>query len=225
MGPAPCVGAGLARPASAAGCPQMDSAPQGGTPLTNPVTETGPVEGRPLIRHSFAVPPSPQRGKGFPGSWKPPLRDVFGLCAGAGLACPASAAGCPQMDSALRGGTPLTNPVTETGPVEGRPLIRHGFAVPPSPLWGEGLRWGHGICRDTFPLRKGVWELLWGPSRASSRRKLFPLPDGEHDVEHIHPIVVLYERAPLLHPDAPSYSLGCKVAVPDDGEYLLKFQG
>ena len=129
------------------------------------------------------------------------------------------------MDSAPRGGTPLTNPVTETGPVEGRPLIRHGFAVPPSPLWGEGLRWGHGICRDTFPLRKGVWELLWGPSRASSRRKLFPLPDGEHDVEHIHPIVVLYERAPLLHPDAPSYSLGCKVDVPDDGEYLLKFQG
>ena len=126
---------------------------------------------------------------------------------------------------APQGGTPLTNPVTETGPVEGRPLIRHGFAVPPSPLWGEGLRWGHGICRDTFPLRKGVWELLWGPSRASSRRKLFPLPDGEHDVEHIHPIVVLYERAPLLHPDAPSYSLGCKVAVPDDGEYLLKFQG
>ena len=54
---------------------------------------------------------------------------------------------------------------------------------------------------------------------------LFPLPDGEHDVEHIHPIVVLYERAPLLHPDAPSYSLGCKVDVPDDGEYLLKFQG
>ena len=189
------------------------------------MTETGTVEGRPLIRHGFAVPPSPQRGEGFPGSWKPPLRDVFGLCAGAGLACPASAAGCPQMDSALRGGTPLTNPVTETGPVEGRPLIRHGFAVPPSPLWGEGLRWGHGICRDTFPLRKGVWELLWGPSRASSRRKLFPLPDGEHDVEHIHPIVVLYERAPLLHPDAPSYSLGCKVAVPDDGEYLLKFQG
>ena len=129
------------------------------------------------------------------------------------------------MDSAPQGGIPLTNPVTETGPVEGRPLIRHGFAVPPSPLWGEGLRWGHGICRDTFPLRKGVWELLWGPSRASSRRKLFPLPDGEHDVEHIHPIVVLYERAPLLHPDAPSYSLGCKVAVPDDGEYLLKFQG
>ena len=183
------------------------------------------MEGRPLIRHGFAVPPSPLWGEGFPGSWKPPLRDVFGLCAEAGLARPASVAGCPQMDSAPQGGIPLTNPVTETGPVEGRPLIRHGFAVPPPPLWGEGLRWGHGICRGTFPLREGVWELLWGPSRASSRRKLFPLPDGEHDVEHIHPIVVLYERAPLLHPDAPSYSLGCKVAVPDDGEYLLKFQG
>ena len=109
----------------------MDSAPQGGTPLTNPVTETGPVEGRPLIRHGFAVPPSPLWGEGFPGSWKPPLRDVFGLCAEAGLARPASVAGCPQMDSAPQGGTPLTNPVTETGPVEGRPLIRHSFAVPP----------------------------------------------------------------------------------------------
>ena len=122
-------------------------------------------------------------------------------------------------------GEPLGAPTGIKIAVQVRPLIRHGFAVPPSPLWGEGLRWGHGICRDTFPLRKGVWELLWGPSRASSRRKLFPLPDGEHDVEHIHPIVVLYERAPLLHPDAPSYSLGCKVDVPDDGEYLLKFQG
>ena len=160
--------------------------------------------------------------RGFPppvsiqGRVRAPYGMPFGLCVGAHFARP---------PAALRGGTPLTNPVTETGPVEGRPLIRHGFAVPPSPLWGEGLRWGHGICRDTFPLRKGVWELLWGPSRASSRRKLFPLPDGEHDVEHIHPIVVLYERAPLLHPDAPSYSLGCKVDVPDDGEYLLKFQG
>ena len=32
---------------------------------------------------AYAVPPSPRRGEGFGGGWKPPLRDVFGLCVGA----------------------------------------------------------------------------------------------------------------------------------------------
>ena len=161
-----------------------------------------------------------------PSGWA--ARWVMGPCmvhSSPSVLCRGGACPRPQFLDLRRsvGASPRPAPSADAG---GRtPLIRHGFAVPPSPLWGEGLRWGHGICRDTFPLRKGVWELLWGPSRASSGRKLFPLPDGEHDVEHIHPIVVLYERAPLLHPDAPSYSLGCKVAVPDDGEYLLKFQG
>ena len=37
---------------------------------------------------AYAVPPSPLRGEGFGGGWKPPLRDVFGLCVGAHIVRP-----------------------------------------------------------------------------------------------------------------------------------------
>ena len=37
---------------------------------------------------AYAVPPSPRRGEGFGGGWKPPLRDVFGLCVGAHIVRP-----------------------------------------------------------------------------------------------------------------------------------------
>ena len=37
---------------------------------------------------AFAVPPSPRRGEGFSGGWKPPLHDSFGLFVGARFARP-----------------------------------------------------------------------------------------------------------------------------------------
>ena len=37
---------------------------------------------------AYAVPPSPLRGEGFGDGWKPPLRDVFGLCVVARFARP-----------------------------------------------------------------------------------------------------------------------------------------
>ena len=51
----------------------------GASPRPAPSADAG---GRtPLIRHGFAVPPSPRRGEGFGGRlWGPPLRGISALC-------------------------------------------------------------------------------------------------------------------------------------------------
>ena len=69
---------------------------------------------RTLIRHGFAVPPSPWEGEGFENMKGPPW--VRGRTFGAPIL---------QMQDAGR------SPV--------RTSIRHGFAVPPSPWEGEGF--------------------------------------------------------------------------------------
>ncbi len=138
---------------------------------------------------AYAVPPSPLRGEGFGGGWKPPLRDVFGLCVGAHIVRPPVSHRpplfCqdrrdPLVGYARQFNTPAAAVQTgEPGVVHHPRRTRAPCPRPASPV--SGVRGGCGlwdlgeavVTPDTLPRRRFAYFAAGGKvSRPAGRNPL-----------------------------------------------------
>ena len=108
----------------------------------------------PLIRHGFAVPPSPRRGGGFGQLWEPPLRDPFGLCVGAHSVRP------PYMGMRLMRASALWGVYRSRSPRRGGacPSRRLCIGCPYSAKAGATPSWGVYTSLDTPAAAAQTWE-------------------------------------------------------------------